>query len=147
MRPVSIQRFELAYLGSILVWAVNAALGWQIQKDAIDARFAAMPGMASWGLPLLIGITAIAAIVPLLLWYFVARRGSVVAKWIVVALFVLSVAALPMTLAGFRTTGLLPAALNLVIFLLNAVAVWMLFRPDARAWFGAPAVPADEPLP
>lgn len=135
MRPTSIIRFEQAYLGSILVWGLNAALGWKKQTAAIEAGFAAAPEMLPFGQAMLLGFTLFALLVSLLLWYFTARKASEVTKWIIVAFFALSAVGLPFTLANFEMTGIVPVALNLLTFVLNAVAVVMLFRADARAWF------------
>ena len=137
MRPQSIIRFEQAYLASIVVWGLNTGLGWSKQVAAMEAGFADVPQMVPMGRAMLIGFTLFILCLSLLLWYFTARKASEVTKWIIVALFGLSAVGLPFTLAGFATTGLLPAALNVVTFALTAVAVWMLFRPDASAWFRA----------
>ncbi len=137
MRPQSIIRFEQAYLASIVVWGINYGLGWSKLVAAVDRSFAAMPPIRHLGEPLLIAVVLFALCLWLLLWYFTARARSEVAKWVIVAFFAVTAAWLPFTLAGFRTTGLLPAALNVVTFALTAVAVWMLFRPDASAWFRA----------
>lgn len=137
MRPQSIIRFEQAYLASIAVWGLNTALGWEKQVRAIEAGFAQAPEMLPLGKPMLIGFTLFGLCLSLLLWYFTARKASEVTKWIIVAFFGLSAVGLPFTLSGFATTGLLPVVLNVVTFALTAVAVWMLFRPDAAAWFRA----------
>ncbi len=137
MRPQSIIRFEQAYLASIVVWGINTALGWGTQMATVEASFAAMPEMIPAMRALLVGMTLFVLLVSLLLWYFTARKASEVTKWIIVALFGLAAVGLPFSLAGFEKTGLVPAALNVVTFALTAVAVWMLFRPDASAWFRA----------
>lgn len=143
MRPQSIIRFEQAYLASIVVWGINTALGWRMQIAMVETSFAAMPEMIPAGRAMLVGFTLFALFVSLLLWYFTARKASEVTKWIIVAFFGLSAVGLPFSLAGFETTGILPAALNVVTFALNGFAVWMLFRPDASAWFRA----SDESAP
>lgn len=137
MRPQSIIRFEQAYLASIVVWGLNTGLGWGKQVARMEAGFAEMPQMMPMGRAMLIGFTLFALCLSLLLWYFTARKASEVTKWIIVAFFGLSAIGLPFTLAGFATTGVLPVVLNVVTFALTAVAVWMLFRPDAAAWFRA----------
>ncbi len=148
MRPQSIIRFEQAYIGSIVVFGINTALGWGTQMAAVEASFARMPEMIPAMRVLLIVLTLSALFVSLLLWYFTARKASEVTKWIIVAFLGLAAVGLPYSLAGFEKTGMLPAALNLVTFALNAVAVWMLFRPDASAWFRASdgSVPPPPPV-
>jgi hypothetical protein len=132
IRPPSIVRFDYCYLGALLVGAVNAALNW--------SRYAAMPQVrdaeamiGTWYLPTL---TAIGYLIPLLLWYFAARRASVVAKWIVVVLFALGIVGLLIALAMGTMASGLGGVLSVVAVVLNAIAVWSLFQPDAREWFG-----------
>lgn len=145
MRPQSIVRFELAYLGSIIVWAIGLAIGWKTRLAVLETNpaFAGNPQMLSLGQSVMIGFSLFLLCLWLLLWYFTARKASEVAKWILVAFFALSVLALPFTLMGYERAGMLSVSLNLVMFALNAFAVWMLFQPDARAWFAADANAAD----
>ncbi|THD35294.1 MAG: hypothetical protein E7773_12690 [Sphingomonas sp.] len=135
MRPKSIVTFEYCYLGSILLGVVNAAMTWKDVNGTVEAaQTRAMLG--DWFMPLamVFGLT-----ISLLLWYFTARSASVVAKWVVVVFFGLSLAGFLFTLAlGSRPDGI-AGILSVAVLVLNAVAVWMLFRPDARAWFGETA--------
>lgn len=148
MRPQSIVRFELAYLGSIIVWAIGLAVGWQTRMDVLESNpaLAGNPQMVSLSQSVMIGVSLFMLCLWLLLWYFTARKASEVAKWILVAFFALSVVALPFSLLSYERAGMLSVSLNLVMFALNAFAVWMLFQPDARAWFGASDSAADEPM-
>jgi len=69
------------------------------------------------------------------LWFFAARRRAVVAKWLITAFFAL---VLVTTLSAALTGKLQPGVsgvLGIVGLVLNGIAVWQLFRPDARAWF------------
>jgi len=135
MRPKSIVNFELCYLGSVLISAINAAMTWKDVNGTVEAaQTRAMLG--DWFMPvaMVFGIT-----ISLLLWYFTARSASLVAKWVVVVFFGFSLAGFLFTLGiGSRPEGL-PGILSVVTLVLNAVAVWMLFRPDARVWFGEAA--------
>lgn len=123
MRPASIIRFEQLYLASIALAAVNSALLLS------PAAGYAPPGEASG----LIGFVATSLAVSLLLWFFAARRASRIAKWLMVALFVLGAAGLPAILSAGPLD--IPAVLTVVTWGLQAAAIWMLFRPDAAAWF------------
>ncbi len=80
--------------------------------------------------------------VSLLLWFLIARRASNIAKWILTALTALGLLWLPGTLANARAMGALELLLVLVITVLQLVAIWFLFRPDARAWLEGKA-PVD----
>lgn len=148
MRPVSIVRFEQAYLGSIVLWLVNLALGWKTRLGALDSNpaFASNPQMAELAQTMMIGTTVVMLALWLLLWYFTARRASEVAKWVIVALFGLSVIGLPFTLMSYPVVGALSTVLSLATFALTAYAVWLLFQPDARAWFGGDD-PEDDAAP
>ncbi len=142
MRPVSIVRFEQAYLASIIVWLVNLALGgWglmvrqsQRQMEGHPA-FAGNPQMFDVIPPTLAVAIGLLVLFWLTLWYFAARRASVIAKWLIVVMTGLAVLRLPLVLASYPQVGALGTVLNAAATLLGAYAVWQLFRSDARVWF------------
>ena len=140
MRPQSIVRFELAYLGSVVLWLVNLALGWKARLGTLESNpaFAGNPQMAELAQTMMIGTTVVMLVLWLLLWYFTARRASEVAKWVIVALF-----GLPFTLMSYPVVGALSTVLSLAAFALTAYSVWLLFRPDARAWFAGDTSESD----
>lgn len=132
IRPPSIVRFEQFYLAALVLGIVNVALLWHVTAAMIAAQ-PALAAVASWYQP---AATLVGIGIPLLLWYLVARRASVVAKWIVVLWAGLMVASLVFgLLAGNLVVGV-PGLLGIVVILLRVAAAWMLFRPDARSWFG-----------
>ena len=130
-RPQSIIWFERLYLGGAAVSLANTLINW----SSIQEQVAATPNselLPSWftGAMIAIGIS-----VNLLLWYFVARRGSIIAKWIVSVLFALGLIGVLRTLGSdmaVQGTGLFA----ITVVALHGAAVFMLFRPDAKAWFG-----------
>ena len=130
-RPQSIIWFERCYLGAVAVGLVNTATNWSRVQEQIEAT----PNselLPSWffGATLALGLA-----ISLTLWYFVARRGSVVAKWIVTVLFAVALLSVLRTAAS----GIVPPTLNVfavVGLVLQAVGVFMLFRSDAKPWFG-----------
>ena len=131
MRPQSIELFEKVYLGAIAIGLINAVLSWsQVDAMLADPRMqAAGLGTGTLVFGLIVGI-----LLPLLLWYFIARRASNVAKWIYVVLTALG-------LFGFLSSLANPMVPKGLITLLGAAAVglqvygaWLLFRPDAVAW-------------
>ncbi|UVO54167.1 hypothetical protein [Sphingomonas sp. SUN039] len=133
-RPQSIVWFERLYLGAAAVGILNSVVNW----SAMQERIAATPNSAmlpSWFVPATMGV---GLLITLLLWFFVARRGSVVAKWIVTVLFVIGLIGVPTLITGVSSGLITPlqAAFSLVTFAMNAAAVVMLFRPDAKPWFG-----------
>lgn len=145
MRPQSIVRFEQAYLGSVLAWGANIAVRWQPMLDSFDGQpaIAGNPQMASVVHTILIATTLFCLMLWLLLWYFTARRASEVAKWVVVVFFGISALLFPFSLLSYSVVGLLGTATTIVTFALNAVAVWLLFQPDARTWFAGGDAQSD----
>lgn len=136
VRPRSIELFERCYLGGWAVAVVNTLLNWSKWQD--DPRIAqAAEQIGSWYLPT---TTIIGLMIPLILWYFIARRASAVAKWIMVVLTALGLVGIAISLAmGTFPTGL-SGIFGLVGVALNVAAATMLFRADAKPWFGETVV-------
>ena len=131
-RPPSIVIFERCYLGALAVGLINTIVSWPIYKLMPAVRQAeAMIG--PWYLP---ATSAAGFLVPLLLWFFAARRASVVAKWIIVILFALGALGVVFGVIMQSYPTSTTAVLSIVAFVLNAIAVTMLFKPDSRLWFG-----------
>lgn len=147
-RPVSIVWFERCYLGAILVGLVNTAVRW----PQMMAQLADNPSVGQLG-PSFAPTVAVLSIVlgvliSLLLWFFTARRRAVVTKWIITIFFVLSLLAIGFSAMMHTFPGGLSGVLSVVALVLNALAVWSLFRPDAEAWFaGTAATPTDAATP
>ena len=137
IRPQSIVRYERIYLSSFVLGLVASALNWSNRATVLAAN----PVLA--GRIWVLWATLVAGIaVSLTLWYFTARRPSVVAKWIV-AIFAIwgAVIALSSIYAIYRLAtmqmGVGPAAIVVLIAnILYIVAPILLFRPDAAQWFG-----------
>jgi hypothetical protein len=133
-RPVSIVNFERCYLGGVAVGLIASLMNWHNMQSLVAVQRAnAMIG--SWYLPTTL---AIGVLIPVILWYFAARRASTVAKWIIVIFFAFSCIGLLMGIAGHNYPPGFAGFLSVAAFVLNAIAVWLLFRPDAKAWFGEP---------
>ncbi len=138
MRPSSIVRFDRLYLASIAIGLIGNILEWPITM----ARLAENPDTAALGSGAAVaagGMIVIGVAIALLLWFFIARRASVVAKWILVVFTAFSVGSL---LLGFSSGAVIldtGGIVRIVAVALQAAAVFFLFHPDAAAWF-APAV-------
>lgn len=132
-RPSSIITFERLYLAGFAL----SLIGWAVDWPNMEARLAANPQTRPFGWMLFV-MLALNVIVTLLLWYFTARRASVVAKWIVVVFAGLSALRflfnLPAALGG--AMGAPTLILSVLTTALSVAAAAMLFRLDARAWFG-----------
>lgn len=137
-RPPSIVRFEQFYLGYWLIGIVNVVMTWDRNARLVESTGvnATLPGYLWW-------TTGIGLLIPVALWYFIARRGSVVAKWILTVLFGLAIAGLVFVVATGRLVTGLAGVLSIASIVLQGAALAMLFRPDTRPWFGEVA-PANE---
>lgn len=133
MRPKSIILFERLFLASILLTAISAFLSFDqtLAQLETDPAFRAL----GWGSA---GLTTAAigyVIVLLLLDYLIAHRASIVAKWVLVLLTVLSMTTLP---EAFAVQFGPPLILAVLTNLCTLAAVIMLFMTDARNWLGSP---------
>lgn len=134
IKPPSIVRFEQFYWASVILGLVNAGLNWSKSQAVLAAN--PMLAKATWFLPAsqVLGLT-----IAVLIWYFIARRPSVIAKWVQVVFAALGAFGLLSALALFalgRSALSAQIALGFVANLLYIAAAVMLFKPDARAWFG-----------
>ena len=131
MRPQSIELFEKVYLGAIAVGLVNTFLSWsQVNAMLADPRMqAAGVGSGTLVFGLIVGI-----LIPLLLWYFIARRASSVAKWIYIVLTAVGLFAFLSSLANPLVLKGLVTILGAATVALQVYGAWLLFRPDAVAW-------------
>ena len=131
MQPESIRKFTLFYLGSLVVSLVATFVGYDVLMAQVEAQSAAT-GLAM-GNGAIVGGIVLNVAITLLLWYLVARKGFVIAKWIVVLLFLFTVVT---SISGIFAGGLaVHEGLSLLSIVLAAAAVYFLFQPDAKAWF------------
>jgi hypothetical protein len=134
-RPKSIRLFELFYLGSVLVEAVNTAMTWAA-TDANPQTIQVKQMLGPWFPALL---TVFTFTLWLLLWYFAARTRSNIARWVIAILYVLGLIGFVFSLTVSGPQLALPLGLSVVSLILTTLAVICLFRRDASAWFGASA--------
>ncbi|HEX8625594.1 MAG TPA: hypothetical protein VF782_11005 [Allosphingosinicella sp.] len=129
MRPPSIVNFTRVVLLSLAIGILATWLSWDKIESAVAATGAGM------GTGTIVGIQAVTIALYLLLIWFIHAHGSPVAKWIYVVLCGLG---LVIALLGFGQTlsyGPLPAILAAVQCILSIISLWLLFRPDSKAWF------------
>jgi hypothetical protein len=134
VRPQSIILFERLYIASILLSLIGA-LGMMQALPTIAPNIP--PGAAAFIPTVVIGSALFGLAIGLLLLYFVARRGSDVARWIFVAFFLFALVGLVRRTFGHSpiTLPLWLNTISLVQILLHAGCVWLLFRPDSKIWF------------
>ena len=135
VRPKSIRLFELFYLGSVLVEAVNTAMTWA-DTNTNPQTMQVKQMLGPWFPTLL---TVFTFTLWLLLWYFTARERSNVARWAIVLFYVLGLIGFVFSLAIGAAPAAVPLGLAVVSLVLTTIAVFFLFRRDAIAWFGASA--------
>jgi prepilin signal peptidase PulO-like enzyme (type II secretory pathway) len=133
MRPASIIYFERLSVLSILVGIAFTMLTWDAEVKVAQAS-----NLGSAFVPLVQGISLF---IILLLIFLISRKASNIAKWILVALFVLGVAFIAPSLLQTLDQGLI-GLLQLSQLIVQAAAIYFLFTPEARAWFGARGRPA-----
>lgn len=128
-RPNSIIWFERVFLGSMLLGLINSALTW----STINEQMAATPGASALGSNFLIGTMAVGLVINLLLWYFIARKGSNVARIIWTVLFAIGI--FGVVAMFFQPTPLSMKIVPLISFVLQGIGIFLLWRPDAKPWF------------
>ena len=133
--PKSIRLFELCYLGSILVGAVNTAMTWAETNSSVEAAQVKQM-LGQWFVPL---SAVFIYTLWLLLWYFTARARSNVARWVVVVFYVLSLIGFLFSLGVAARPDGMTLALSLLSLALTTASVFFLFRRDAAEWFGKSA--------
>jgi hypothetical protein len=142
MRPPSIVLFERLFLASLALSVVNFVLGY----DAMLAELDRQPGMRQLdlGAEIAVGTMVISLAIYLLLWFFIARKASVVAKWILTIFTAFGVVAQVYRVATVGFAIDVNAVLGIAYYALAIAAVVYLFKPDAEAWFKGekPADPA-----
>ncbi|HWW58876.1 MAG TPA: hypothetical protein VN047_18430 [Sphingopyxis sp.] len=140
-KPYSIKLFDRLFLGAIVLGLFSFALPW---KESVDL-LANNPQVSAAGLGsgFLIASFAIGIGFNLLIWFFISRRASKVAKWIQAIFFGLGLLFFLANLNNPLAPHGLALVLNLVIYALYGGATFMLFRPDAVTWFNADRVNPD----
>jgi hypothetical protein len=127
MRPASIVLFERLVLLSIILGIINTILIW----DELNAQVA-QTGM---GAGAVMSIQAATIALYLLLIWFISRKGSPVAKWIYVVLAGIGLVFSVVGIGQAFEMGALSGVFSIVGIVLTLATIWLLFRPDAKAWF------------
>ena len=127
MRPKSIVTFERVVLASLALSLLATWLGWE--------RAATTAADAGLGTGFILSVQAVTIVVMLLLLYFIARKGSPIAKWIYVVLAALGVLGGLAAVGDLMEQGGASIAVTVLQYVLTIVSLWLLFRPDAKAWF------------
>lgn len=128
MRPKAIEQFEYVYLGQMLLSIVatyltadkTAAMLQNSGMAVSDAMLITVQWVFS---ALFVGIALLAS-----------RRRSNVARWIIVVLSAFGAASFLFTIGQLPMLGRV-AILAVSQCVLSIVVLYLLFRPEAKAWF------------
>jgi hypothetical protein len=119
MRPRAIAGFELLWVLSLAMGVIQSAAGW---------RQLTMRGNMAF----ILGVQIITFSIILLLVLLVSRARRNFAKWILVILFVSGLPAIYQAFKSGHVAGI--PVVSATQTLAQAVALILLFTPDARAW-------------
>ncbi len=137
MKPESIRKFDWLYWASVVVGLSGLVVGWDTINAQVSTELAAN-GNAQLGEDFAVGALVIGAIVgaaiSIALWLLISVLRIEFVKWVLIAMVLWTVITMPggIELAGGFGLMHVPAVLST---LLTIVAIWFLFRPDAKAWF------------
>lgn len=132
-KPKSIQLFDRLFLGAMLIGTANYAFRWNETVEAL-ARLpdAAKLGMGQ-GYMLFIFISGM--LINLAIWYFISKRASKVAKWIQTVFYLIGALSFIANFANPLSPKGIALGVTILIFIAYGYATYLLFRPDAVAWF------------
>jgi len=133
MKPASIKKFDMLYLGSIVVGLIGFAVNYGAIADQANAQLAAA-GAEGMGSGIMIGGLLLGVAISLALWFLVSVARIELVKWILAVFTAWSVLSL-LRGAGSELTGSLNLVFGVIGTVLNVAAIWFLFQPDAKAWF------------
>lgn len=125
--------FDRLFFASLALSLVNSAVSYSAvqQQFSTDPALAPVGGFAG---PFFVVSLVVGFAISLLLWFFISRRASDVAKWIQVVFTAFGVLGVVQNLTK-PMFGAGPLVLMVVLTVLQVAAVYFLFRPDAKAWF------------
>jgi hypothetical protein len=134
--PKSVWWFEKLMWLSLLIGAVAAWLDWDravsnLQQATFDLRDAAE-------LRSIITMVLTLAVL-LLLIFLISRVRQNWARWVFAVLFVVGTPPSALNLPALISANPVAGTLSLIQFVMQFVALVLIFVPDARAWFARPA--------
>ncbi|MDE1468063.1 hypothetical protein [Aurantiacibacter sp. D1-12] len=131
MRPDSIRKFDLFFLASVAMGAVSSFLSHDAQVAALTAQWEPL-GMGDSSSAFVVGSSIVGILVNMLLWYLASRKRQSWVKWVLVVFVAFMLFGVVSALgSGFGSLSIA----GLITLLLRGIAVYFLFRPDAKEWF------------
>lgn len=133
MRPASIRKFDMFYLGSLALGVVNFVFGFDMMTAQAEAQLAANPSLAGMDAGTIMIVSFVIGLaINLGLWALISRLRIELVKWILVLFVLWGLVSLPALVSNGIT---LVSALSVLTYALQIAAIFYLFKPDAKAWF------------
>lgn len=144
MRPDSIKKFDLFYLGAITIEFVTNILDRDSIALLVANRFPSEQGsnglVAGSSDTMAIVLITLVAAVQLVLWYLVSRARIGLARFVIVALVAINLLGLP---AIFAALPAVASLLTLFVLALQLIAVFYVFRAESTIWLKGKRVVDD----
>ena len=132
MKRAAIKQFDWLYLGAFAVTVIQTVLNYEALKLEMQSELAATGAQGASDIALIGGLV-ISLIVTLTLWFLISVKRVEVVKWLIAIFaawgaisFLLSVS------TGSFDAG---SILGAIVAVMNIVAAYLLFTPNAKAWF------------
>ncbi|WP_369026410.1 hypothetical protein [Qipengyuania sp. RANM35] len=132
MKPASVKKFDMLYLGSVAVGLVGVALNYGNIVDAANAEMAAQGLEATMGGGVIVVSLLFGVVISLALWFLVSVLRIEMVKWIIALFTGWSVVSY---IASFDSRMDPSIISGLVSTVMTVAAIYFLFQPDAKAWF------------
>ena len=129
--PPSIRHFRLVYGVVVLLSALNVVLIW----PTLSATVARNPALGGAGPAVQVAVVLIGLAIPALIWWFAGWRRSRIARIVLVLVVAVALLSLVRGLAVGQLVLDTVGLVRLAALVLQLVALVLLFRPDAAAWF------------
>lgn len=134
--PPSIRQFRLVYGLVVLLSVINVALMW----PALTTLLARYPQLGAWSWFVQATVVIVGLAIPVSIWWFAGWRRSAIARIVLVLVAGWAVFSLARVLVSGRLVVDATMAVRLAGLALQLVALWLLFRRDARPWFARRAI-------
>lgn len=145
MRPDSIKKFDLFYLGAITIELIANILDRGSIALVVANRFPSEQGssglVAGSSDTLAIVLIALLAAVQLVLWYLVSRARIGLVRFVIVALVAINLLGLPAIFAALPVVAPLVA---LIVLALQLIAVFYVFKAESTIWLKGKRVVDDD---
>ena len=131
MKPASIKKFDLFYLGSVTLGLAGFALNYQTIIDQTNAEMAAQ-GVDGLGAGIVIAGLLLGLAISLAIWFLISVLRIEFVRWILILLTGWSAFQL---VRAFEVATKVDLAMGLASTALTVISIYFLFQSDAKEWF------------